>query len=57
MIVDVIAVTEVDRVVVRRLLELYAGLSEIDGRELSSSVEYGYRYLDLYWTDADDTRS
>ena len=54
MIVDVIAIREVVRVVVRRLLELYAhDFSEIDGHELSSSGEHGYRYLDLYWTDAD----
>jgi predicted acetyltransferase len=41
-----------DAAVLRRLLELYQhDFSEFDGRELNAHGEYGYRYLDYYWTE------
>ena len=43
---------ERDRPVLRRLLELYQhDFSEFDGRDLNAHGEYGYRYLDHYWTE------
>jgi predicted acetyltransferase len=52
--VDLVAAAEGDRAVVRRLLELNAhDFSEIDGRDLGPHGEYGYRYLDHYWTEPD----
>lgn len=40
---------------VRRLLELNAhDFSEFDGRDVSEHGEFGYRYLDHYWTEPDD---
>ncbi|TKJ20673.1 GNAT family N-acetyltransferase [Blastococcus sp. CCUG 61487] len=43
---------ETEKPVVRRLLALNAhDFSEIDGRELGPHGEYGYRYLDHYWTE------
>lgn len=51
---ELVAATEADRVIVRRLLELNAhDFSEIDGRDIGPHGEYGYRYLDHYWTDPD----
>lgn len=47
--------TEDEKPVVRRLLELNAhDFSEFDGRELGAHGEYGYRYLDHYWTEGED---
>lgn len=41
-----------EKVIVRRLLELYShDFSEFDGRDLDPHGEYGYDYLDPYWTD------
>jgi predicted acetyltransferase len=46
---------EDEKPIVRRLLELNShDFSEIDGRELGPHGEYGYRYLDHYWTDGED---
>lgn len=43
---------EDEKPVDRRLLELNAhDFSEFDGRDLGSHGEYGYRYLDHYWTE------
>jgi predicted acetyltransferase len=43
---------EADRPVVRRLLELYRyDFSEFDGGDVDPHGEYGYRYLDHYWTE------
>lgn len=40
-----------DKPVIRRLLELNAhDFSEIDGREIGPHGEYGYPYLDHYWS-------
>src|SRR4051812_39226332 len=51
MTTELIVANEADRVVVRRLLELNAhDFSEIDGRDVGPHGEYGYRYLDHYWT-------
>jgi predicted acetyltransferase len=43
-----------DKPVVRRLLELYRyDFSEFDGSDLDEHGEYGYLYLDVYWTEPD----
>jgi predicted acetyltransferase len=52
--VQVRRASEGERTVVRRLLELYQhDFSEFDGRDLNTHGEYGYRYLDHYWTETD----
>jgi len=52
--VEVIDATEVDSAVMRRLVELYRyDFSEYDGADVDPHGEFGYRYLDHYWTDAD----
>lgn len=44
--------------VVRRLLELNAhDFSEFDGRDVSEHGEFGYRYLDHYWSEPEDRRA
>jgi predicted acetyltransferase len=41
-----------DKAVVRRLLELYRyDFSEFDGSNVDRHGEYGYGYLDAYWTE------
>jgi predicted acetyltransferase len=51
---ELVAAAEDDRSIVRRLLELNAhDFSEIDGRDVGPHGEYGYRYLDHYWTEPD----
>lgn len=41
--------------VLRRLLELYShDFSEFTGNDISEFGEFGYRYLDHYWTDGED---
>jgi predicted acetyltransferase len=43
---------EVEKPVLRRLLELYLhDLSEFDGRDVDSHGAFGYRYLDHYWRE------
>jgi predicted acetyltransferase len=53
--VDVAPAGEAEKPVVRRLLELNSHeFSAFDGRDLGPHGEYGYRYLDHYWIDAED---
>lgn len=41
-----------DKPLLRRLMELYRyDFSEYDGSDVSALGEYGYKYLDHYWTD------
>jgi hypothetical protein len=52
--VEVVAAAVRDRPVVRRLLELYChDFSELDRRDVDPHGEYGYPYLDNYWTEPD----
>ena len=52
MSVEVLEAGERDRSVLRRLLELYRyDFSEFDGADVGPHGEFGYRYLDHYWTD------
>ena len=52
MSVDVSEVQPSERGVVRRLLEFYAyDWSELDGRDVDEHGEFGYCWLDHYWTD------
>ena len=49
---EVVEARERDRPVLRRLLELYRhDFSEFDGADVGPHGEFGYRYLDHYWTD------
>ncbi|MDQ1726621.1 MAG: hypothetical protein QOK14_666 [Frankiaceae bacterium] len=48
------AADEQAKPVLRRLLELNAHeFSAFDGRDVNEHGEYGYRYLDQYWTEPD----
>ena len=50
--IDVIPAVPGDRGVLERLLELYSyDFSEIVGRDVDAAGVYGYRHLDLYWTE------
>lgn len=52
--VQVLPADRDDRAVIRRLLELYRyDFSEFDGSDLDEHGEFGYRLLDLYWTEED----
>jgi predicted acetyltransferase len=52
-LVDVSPAPASAKPVIRRLLELNAhDFSAIDGRDLGPHGEYGYPYLDHYWTEA-----
>jgi predicted acetyltransferase len=52
MVIEVFDATEGDRPVLRRLLELYRyDFSEFDGADVGPHGEFGYRYLDHYWTE------
>ena len=52
MLVEVLDVSEEDRPVLRHLLELYRyDFSEFDDADVGAHGEFGYRYLDHYWTD------
>lgn len=52
--VDVVEASATDKTVLRRLCELYRhDLSEMDGRDVDEHGEFGYRYLDHYWTETD----
>src|SRR5581483_9979360 len=54
MAIEVIEAREADRSVLRHLLELYRyDFSEFDGADVDLHGEYGYRYLDHYWTEAE----
>lgn len=51
---EIRAAQEEDRPILRRLLELYRhDASEFDHREIGPHGEFGYPYLDHYWTDSD----
>lgn len=50
---SLVAATEDDRPVLRRLIELYRyDFSEFDQADVDRHGEYGYRYLHHYWTEA-----
>ncbi|SRR5581483_2939335 len=54
MAIEVIEAREADRSVLRHLLELYRyDFSEFDGADVDEHGEFGYRYLDNYWTEPD----
>lgn len=54
MALEVVDATEHDRAVLRRLLELYRyDFSEFDDADVGPHGEFGYRYLDHYWTEGD----
>jgi predicted acetyltransferase len=49
---QIVPAAEQDKSVLRRLLELYQhDFSEFDGRDLDAHGEYGYPYIDHYWTE------
>ena len=49
---ELVAATEDDKPVLRRLVELYRyDFSEFDQADVDVHGEYGYRYLDHYWTE------
>jgi len=50
--ISLIEVDEADRAVLRRLIELYRyDFSEFDRSDVGPHGEYGYPYLDNYWTE------
>ncbi|MFN8634766.1 MAG: GNAT family N-acetyltransferase [Chloroflexota bacterium] len=50
--VTIVEADRPDEPVLRRLIELYLyDLSRLDGRPIGPHGEYGYRYLDQYWTE------
>src|SRR5579875_1079028 len=50
---NLVVATEDDRPVLRRLVELYRyDFSEFDQADVGPHGEYGYSYLDHYWTEA-----
>src|SRR4051794_29927930 len=54
MVVEVVDARESDRSVLRRLVELYRyDFSEFDDADVDDHGEFGYRYLDNYWTEPD----
>lgn len=54
MCVEVSEVQQSDRGVVRRLMEFYSyDWSEWEGWDVDDHGEFGYRWLDHYWTDED----
>ena len=54
MAAEVVDASETDRPVLRRLIELYRhDFSEFDDTDVDSHGEFGYRYLDHYWTEPD----
>lgn len=53
--VELVVVSEADKAVLRRLLQLYLhDLSEFGGDDVDEHGEFGYRYLDHYWTEEAD---
>lgn len=49
---------ESSKPLVRRLLEFNAhDFSEFDGRDVGEDGEFGYRYLDHYWTEPEDRQA
>jgi predicted acetyltransferase len=52
--VTLVEVPEESKPVLRRLLEFNAyEFSALDGRDIGPHGEYGYRYLDHYWSERD----
>jgi predicted acetyltransferase len=52
--IELVPASEPDRAVLRRLLELYRyDVSEFNGADVDQHGEFGYRYLDHYWTEED----
>lgn len=52
--VQLVPASEPDRAVLRRLIELYLyDFSELNGADVDQHGEFGYRYLDHYWTEED----
>lgn len=52
--VEIVEAREGDRPVLRRLIELYRyDFSEFDDADVDGHGEFGYRYLDHYWTERD----
>jgi len=52
--VEVVEAEEEARPVLRRLVELYRyDFSEFDDADVDPHGEFGYRYLDNYWTESD----
>ena len=52
--IEVVEAALSDKAVIRRLLELQAhDHSEFDSKEINEHGEFGYRYLDHYWTEPD----
>jgi predicted acetyltransferase len=50
--VSLLEAKDEDRAVVRRLIELYRyDFSEFDGADVGVHGDYGYPYLDHYWTE------
>lgn len=51
--VELVAVKETEKSVLRQLMELYAyDFSEYDNADVNEHGFYGYTYFDHYWTDA-----
>ena len=49
---EIVRAGEEQRPILRRLLELYRyDFSEFDSHDVDAWGEYGYPYLDLYWTE------
>ena len=50
--VEVESATRAEQPALARLLELYAyDFSELTGADVNDDGQYGWRYLDAYWTD------
>ena len=49
-----VSARERDPIVLRHLMELYRyDFSELDGSDVGEGGEFGYRYLDAYWTESE----
>lgn len=54
MTIEVVTASDTDKSVLRRLVELYLyDLSEFTDADVDQHGEFGYRYLDHYWTEED----
>ncbi len=52
--IELVPAREPDRAVLRRILALYSyDISELNGADVDQHGEFGYRYLDHYWTEND----
>jgi predicted acetyltransferase len=53
--IQLIKVSIQDKIVLENLLELYKyDFSEFDNEDVNDRGQYGYRYIDNYWTEPDD---